>query len=383
MNLTENERLAWWRLSRTENIGPITFFRLIERYGTASSALDALPDMAKRGGRKTPFVAFDDNRAKQELSALSKIGARVIAACEDDYPASLREIDDAPPLLTVLGDVKILSRPAIGIVGARNASLSGRKMAQMIARDLGAAGYSVISGLARGIDTAAHEGSLPYGTVAVVAGGVDNIYPPENAPLYKEILARGGAIVSEHPAGLEPIAAHFPRRNRIISGLTSGTLVVEATLKSGSLITARFAGEQGRDVFAVPGSPLDPRAAGPNQLIRDGAVLIENAAQIMSHVTLFKSGKNLAESNGNAFAADPAPVDQVTREQIRQTIYDNLSPTPVLVDEVVRACHLSTHMVQTVLLEMELAGHVQRLPGNRIALIFKEENIERQRPGYS
>lgn len=377
--LSEAERLNWWRLSRTENIGPITFFRLLERYGSAGKALEALPDLARQGGRKTPFVAFDRARAEQEIEALTKLGAAIIAACEPGYSSMLYEIDDAPPLLTVRGNIDLLKRPCVGMVGARNASLSGRKMAIMMARDLGRAGYAVASGLARGIDSAAHEGAITSGTIAVVAGGVDNIYPPENAGLYAQILDQGGAIVSEQPAGLEPMAAHFPRRNRIIAGLSQGVVVVEATLKSGSLITARMAADQGRDVLAVPGSPLDPRAAGPNALIRDGAILVENAEHIISVLGAHGPRQKLSESAHSSYTSDLVLVAENEVAAARVYICEILSPTPVLVDELVRACQWSSAVVQTALLQLELAGHIERRPGNRIALIFKEENSEWQR----
>jgi DNA processing protein len=380
--LTDQERLNWWRLSRTENIGPITFFRLINRYGSATKALEGLPELARRGGRKNPLVAYPLASAEKEIAALDKIGARVIAACEPDYPELLAAIDDAPPLITVLGHSVTWSKPCIGMVGARNASLPGRKMADMLARDLGAASYTVVSGLARGIDTAAHEGSIKTGTVAVVAGGVDNIYPPENAKLYERIKNEG-AIISEHPAGLEPKAMHFPRRNRIISGMSQGIVVVEATLQSGSLITARQAAEQGRDVFAVPGSPLDPRAGGPNALIRDGAVLVEQASHITGHLTLFRGPKNLMESTHDHFSFAPQEFDETTLDQARSDILAALSPTPVPVDELVRACQVSVGIMQTVLLELELAGRIERLPGNRVSLCDEGIYIsEQQRSGH-
>lgn len=376
--LDTTERLAWWRLSRTDGVGPITFFKLIERYGTAQKAIDMLPELARRGGRKTPLVAFSASDTEKEIAALQKIGARLIAACEADYPELLRLVDDAPPVIMVLGHPSVWTRPCVGMVGARNASLPGRKMAHMLARDLGAGGYTVVSGLARGIDTAAHEGSLSTGTVAVVAGGVDVIYPPENEKLYRQIAA-SGAIISEHPVGLEPKAPFFPRRNRIISGLCAGTVVVEATLNSGSLITARFASEQGRDVFAVPGSPLDPRALGPNSLIRDGAVLVERAEHITGHLTLFRRPQGVADRANDSYIGLASEPDEKTLASARAALLEILSYTPVTIDEVVRMGGFNVQMVQTLLLELELAGRAERLPGNRIVLIDKDFLSERER----
>ncbi len=263
LTLNDSEKLDWLRLSRSENIGPITFFQLIRRFGAAAAALDAVPDLARRGGRKRPIKLCDPATAEAEAAAIEKAGARLVAACEPEYPKALAAIADPPPALTVLGRPEMLASqdPTVGIVGARNASGAGRRIAQGIATDLGTRGIIVASGLARGIDTAAHNGALKTGTVAVVAGGVDVYYPPENEDLQNAIAAEG-AVISEQPMGTEPQARHFPRRNRMISGLSLGVLIVEAASRSGSLITARTALEQGREVFAVPGSHLDPRAQG-------------------------------------------------------------------------------------------------------------------------
>ena len=265
--LPDNERLDRLRLIRSENVGPITFRSLLRRFGSARAAIEALPDLARRGGRSAPLRVCPFPQAEQELSAADRIGARLMTADDADYPEALAAIYDAPPLLYVLGDIALLRRQAVAIVGARNASANGRRLAQDIARDLGTAGFVVVSGLARGIDHAAHRGSLDSGTIAVVAGGIDIAYPPDNEELQREI-GRRGAIVAEMPPGTVPQAKHFPRRNRLISGLSLGVLVVEAALQSGSLITARMALEQGREVLAVPGSPLDPRCHGTNNLRR-------------------------------------------------------------------------------------------------------------------
>lgn len=364
-----NEKMSWLRLSRTENIGPVTFYRLIEAYGSASKAIDALPDLAKRGGRAKPLIAAPLTQVEREYQAIKKFGGDIICAAETDYPVSLAAIDDAPPVVTYTGNIALLKKSCVGIVGSRNASLNGRKFTEKLAHELGIAGATVISGLARGIDTAAHAGSLDTGTVAVLGGGLDIIYPPENKDLYAQIRERG-LIIAESPFGQQPFAQSFPRRNRIISGLSQGVVIVEATFKSGSLITARMAGEQGRDVFAVPGHPLDPRAEGPNALIRDGAVLIRNAGDILESLSTFQSG-SLQDSASQKYEPLNAPpvIDDQTLDRVRDEVLSCLSHTPISVDEIIRSAGLPAAAVQIVVLEMELAGRVQRLPGQRISLI--------------
>lgn len=365
--LDDAEKIAWLRLIRTDNVGPITFYNLLQTFGTAVKAIENLPTLAKRGGRLKNLSIADAGAIIQEMEALEKRGGEFVFAADKFYPLSLAATEDAPPVLSVLGNKKILNLSTVGIVGARNASLNGRKFAEKIAGDLGKAGQMIASGLARGIDTSAHAGSLATGTIAVVAGGIDIIYPPENGKLYHAIIGEG-CIVAESPLGMEPLARHFPKRNRIISGLSSGVLVVEATLKSGSLITARMAAEQGRDVFAVPGHPFDPRASGPNKLIQDGAVLIQNADDILQNIGSFQTTKiALHEPPQSSWPAEQ--IDDQTSETIRDIILQNISMTPVTVDELVRNCHLTIPSVQMVLLELELAGRLQRLPGNRIVLI--------------
>ena len=268
------ERLARIRLARTSRIGPVTFHEMLGHYGSATAALDALPELARTARLDTR--AAPATSVQREAAALAERGGRFLVIGDDDYPASLAAIPDAPPVLSVIGDPALLARPAVAVVGARNASVNARRLAARFAAELGQAGQVITSGLARGVDAAAHEAALPTGTVAVLAGGVDVIYPPEHADLYREIAGRG-LILSEAPLGAVPQARHFPRRNRIVSGLSRGVLVVEAALQSGSLITARQAADQGREVFAVPGSPLDPRARGTNRLIRDGAHLVEES----------------------------------------------------------------------------------------------------------
>jgi DNA processing protein len=363
--LSDSERRDYLRLIRTEHVGPVTFFQLLERFGSAGAALDALPDLARRGGRakapRIPSVAM----AEDEIATAARLGARAIAWGEAEYPAMLAAISDAPPVLFVRGRAEMLAQRAVAVVGARNASANGVRFARQLAADLGVAGLVVVSGLARGIDTAAHQGALATGTVAVMAGGVDVVYPPENDRLYAEIVERGAAI-SEMPPGLEPQARHFPRRNRIVSGSAVGVVVVEASPKSGSLITARMAGEQGREVFAVPGSPLDPRARGTNDLIRHGATLTEGAADVLASLG------GLPAAIREPPAPDPelpAPIkfDEAGLLTARQCVTGKLGPTPVPVDEIVRQCQLAPAIVLTILLELELAGRLTRHPGNQVS----------------
>ena len=350
----------------------------MQRYGTAAKALDALPDLAARGGRGKTLTAPPLAAIEKEYETLRKFGAQLVCHGEDSYPAALKTIEDAPPVLTVLGDAALLNRPTVALVGARNASLNGRKFAEILARDLGKGdlaqpGQIIASGLARGIDTAAHQGALENGTIAVIAGGIDVIYPPENKTLYEQI-AEQGAIVAESPFGQEPFAQSFPRRNRIISGLSQGVVVVEASLRSGSLITARMAAEQGRDVFAVPGHPLDPRAAGTNSLIRDGAILVREAADVLNDLGRF-AANGLRDVDHYPYAPDLEPEigDDVSAHNLvdlsgdlSAAILDCLSTTPVHVDELIRACGGYTAAVSGNLLVLELAGQVRRLPGNRV-----------------
>lgn len=365
--LSPLERLDWLRLIRSENVGPVTFRHLLQRFGSAAAALAALPELARRGGRSQPLKVHPRAAAERELAELERLGGRLIAMIEPDYPEPLAALDDAPPVMAVFGQAQLLSRPAVAIVGARNASANGRLIAQRLARDIGAAGYVVVSGLARGIDGAAHEAALDTGTAAVVAGGVDVVYPSENEGLYRAIAERG-VVLAELPLGTVPQARHFPRRNRLISGLSYGVIVVEAALRSGSLITARFALEQGREVFAVPGSPLDPRSAGANGLIREGATLVESAADVLSALDALKPPL----SGGEEPKFTPGvPLDAAEREvaAARPLLLELLSPEPVAVDELLRACPFSPAAVQTALLELELAGRLARHPGNRVSLL--------------
>lgn len=361
------EDLACLRLARTEGIGPATFRRLIARHGSARAALDALPGHAARSGR--PLIPFPEAQAERELAALTMLGGRFLFLGSPLYPPLLALLEDAPPALAVLGNPALLSARQIGLVGARSASAAGRRMAEQLAGELAQAGLAITSGLARGIDAAAHEGTLAAkgATIAVVAGGLDEPYPPENAPLQARIIAEGGAVVAEAPLGTAPLARHFPRRNRIVAGLVLGVVVVEAAPKSGSLITARLALEAGREVFAVPGNPLDPRARGGNDLIRQGAHLTETAEDVLQFLPetprdlpLF-APRNTPETRAEAPPEAPFPPGEPSK------VLELIGPTPVAVDDLVRRCQLSAPSVQAILLDLELSGLVETLPGNRVA----------------
>lgn len=365
--LSDGERIAWLRLSRTQNVGPVTFANLIARFTTASDALRAVPHLAKRGGAPANLHIPSERDVQSEIAALAKLGGRFIAACEPDYPQGLAALDAPPPLLAVIGNAHLLTRDMVAIVGARNASALGRKFASRMAADLGAENLVIASGLARGIDAAAHEAALATGTCAVLAGGVDTIYPPENRALYERI-AREGVIVSEMPMGLAPLARHFPRRNRIISGLSRGVVIVEAAARSGSLITAKYAADQGREIFAVPGSPLDPRATGANRLIRDGATLTENAGDVLEGLQNIL-GHNFREPDTSPRSAAPLePPDEAEANRVREQMLELLGPSPVATDELIRLCGAAPAAVLFVILELELAGKLDRHPGNQVSL---------------
>ena len=368
--LSDAQRLAWLRLIRSENVGPVTFRTLLNHYGSAAKALEHIPELSRRGGSKRQIRVCSVVDAEREMVRARQIGAGFVALGEQDYPALLRRIDGPPPLLAVRGETDILNRRGMAIVGSRNASIAGVKMAERLARGLGEKDYVITSGLARGIDTAAHSAALKSGTIAVLAGGVDHIYPPENAPLVEAILQNGGAIVSEMPFGWAPHARDFPRRNRLISGLSLGVVIVEASNRSGALHTARFALEQNREVFAVPGSPLDPRAEGCNRLIRDGAVLVRNADDVIAELgpqqqDLFSPADRAEEPDGPSHALPQEPDDSA-----RARIVNALGVTPVSVDEVIRHTGLPAGMVQIVLLELELAGRLQRHAGQRVSRVM-------------
>ncbi len=367
--LNEGERLDWLQLIRTTNIGPITFHQLISKYGSAAEALAALPDLSTKAGRPRPLRAADRNAAEAELDAAFARDARVIAFCEDDYPAPLKAIADPPPLIFLRGHAELFEKPAIAIIGARNASGVGRKMARSLAAELGEAGIVVVSGLARGIDGAAHAAALSTGTVAVVAGGVDVIYPPEHDQLTEDI-ARDGAVISECPMGQRPTARDFPKRNRLISGLSRGVVVVEAAARSGTLITARFALEQGREVFAVPGSPLDPRCQGANRLIRDGATLVETAQDILDVLAEQQRGaredrRDLFDWTPDEAAGEPDPQAVAA---MRDEILGLLSHTPQHRDDLMRELQPAPGLFADALLELVLTGAAEEHSGGRFSL---------------
>lgn len=367
--LRGDERLDWLQLIRTPNIGPVTFHRLIGRYGAAAKAIDALPELSRKAGRRVPFKAASRDACERELKEAEKHGCRLIAACDEDYPTALKAIPDHPPLLFIRGHAALFEKPAIAIVGARNASGVGRKIARTLAGDLGAAGYVVTSGLARGIDGAAHEASLKTGAIAVVAGGVDVIYPPEHEEL-TERIAREGAVISERPMGAQPTARDFPKRNRLISGLSQGIIVVEAAARSGTLLTANFALEQGREVFAVPGSPLDPRCQGANRLIRDGAGLVETAQDVIDTLaaqsqSLSARGRNLFDWSEGLGEREPDPAALAS---LRRQLLEILSFTPLHRDELLREADAPAGLVADALLDLVLTGEAQEHDGGRFSL---------------
>ena len=366
--LNSAERLAWLRLIRSENIGPITFRKLLTHFGDAEAALEAVPHMAQRGGLKKPLRLYPKAAAEREMEALAALGGRAIALIEPDYPEPLAAIADPPPVIMTIGHPHLLAAKTVAMVGARNASANGRRLARDLAAALGEADFVVASGMARGIDAAAHAGALQSGTIAVMAGGVDVVYPQENQELY-ELIGTQGLLLSEIAMGTTPQASHFPRRNRLISGLSLGVVVVEAAPRSGSLITARQAADQGREVFAVPGSPLDPRARGCNGLIRQGATLVESAADVIDALAGMLKAP-MREPPERDFGPGKRPeLPDSDLAACRAQLWDLLSPTPVPVDELIRECQLSPAVVQTVLLELELAGRIERHPGNRVALV--------------
>lgn len=357
MSLDPAERLARLRLARTDRIGPVAFAQLIGRYGSALSALDAMPDLVRKSGAAS--VPPPVETVERETAAGEAIGARLLVLGDPDYPEMLVALDPPPPILWTRGRVDLLNQPSVAIVGARIASAGGQRIARGLAQQLGQAGHVVVSGMARGIDAAAHEGALATGTVAVLGGGVNDIYPSEHADLYAR-LTEQGCVVSESSVGARAQARDFPRRNRIISGLSRGVVVVEAEVRSGSLITARLAAEQGRDVFAVPGSPLDPRARGPNELLRQGAILCEGIEDIDR---AFNTLSTLREPAADAIRFD-GDIDDAFLDRVAAL----LSPTPTLRDEIARALNAPVSQVAAALLELSLTGRADLLPGGLASL---------------
>ncbi len=363
------------RLIRSENVGVKTFHTLIKLYGSASRALEAIPELSIKGGRSKPIKLCSKQEATKEIEDCNKIKAQVVSYKDKTYPSMLKTIDDWPPIITCLGKLDILNTTKIAIVGARNASLNGCKFTYSMANELGARNITVTSGLARGIDTSAHQGSISTGTIAVVAGGIDHIYPPENEYLYRQI-AEQGVIVAELPFGTAPKGQHFPQRNRIISGLSSGVLIVEASFGSGSLITARYAIQQNREVFAVPGFPLDPRAQGTNSLIKQGAKLVDSVDDIMQELDTLRSielesNYNMAYENTGGFAnRQNISFDEQQVKEARKAISEKLSSMPVDIDELISVCSLPTPIMLVAILELELAGKIMRHPGNKVSLLY-------------
>jgi len=368
VRLSDEQRIDWLRLIRSQNVGPRTFRALINHFGGARAALEALPSLARRGGANATTRIFSRVDAEREIAAARKLGVVLIALGESGYPLPLQMIDDAPPLIGVRGHAPALIRPMVAIVGSRNASGAGMKFAQRIARELGEAGFAVVSGLARGIDAAAHNASLATGTIAVLAGGHDRVYPAEHAELLDAILPVGAAL-SEMAFAWEPRARDFPRRNRLISGLSLGVVIVEAAKRSGSLITARLALEQGREVFAVPGSPLDPRAEGTNGLIKQGATPVTETSDIVSVLQpIMKDNLPVREPERERQPAEGPFADTEPAPDERARIVSLLGPTPVLIDDLVRLSKSSPTVVRMVLLELEIAGRLERHGGGLVSL---------------
>ncbi len=365
VRLSDAERVDWLRLIRSENVGPVTFYDLLGRYGNAAAALEALPELAERGGRRKPLRICSDRDAKAEMATAHKRArAMLVAVGEPDFPARLGMIATPPPLIYMAGETGLAQHRIVAIVGSRNASAAGRKLTQDIARNLSETGVAVVSGLARGIDASAHEGALDGGTIAVLAGGIDIRYPPENEALH-DAIARQGLLIAECAPGFKPRGVDFPRRNRIVSGISSGVLVVEAAHRSGSMVTARHAGEQGRDVMAVPGHPLDPRAEGPNALIKDGAALVRNAEDVLDALTAAEMfGETPAPGGFSEPDATPYGLDDAARRQVTEA----LGPVPVTIDEIIRVTGLSVRAVTVVLTELDLAGRLEREGRHRVAL---------------
>jgi DNA processing protein len=358
--LDPEQRLACLRLIRSDNVGPVTFRELINHYGGAVQALDALPELAKRGGRTLRVCPQD--RAERELAAAERIGARIIFTIEPGYPALLAHVDAPPPAVYIKGDAGLLQRPAVAVVGSRQASAAGITLARRFGSDLGRRGLVIVSGLARGIDAAVHEASLSTGTIAVLAGGIDYIYPPENARL-QAAIAETGCLVTEMPPGFEPRAKDFPRRNRLVSGMAHGVVVIEAARRSGTLSTARMAGEQGREVFAVPGHPLDPRAEGTNHLLKSGATLVTSADDVLDALAPALAGSSLMMEPHAAFEdVPPAPLrpPPLIGTSDRDRVVVAMGPQPIPIDDLARATDLGARELRVILMELDLAGRIER-----------------------
>jgi DNA processing protein len=365
VNLSKETKLDWLRLIRSGHVGPRTFHALLNHYGGARAALEALPELARDGGAAGAPRIYSQEEAERELEASRAFGICLIATGEDGYPHRLAMIDDPPPLLAVRGNVSTLAMPVVAIVGARNASAAGLRFAERLAREIGEAGFAIVSGLARGIDAAAHRASLNSGTIAVLAGGHDQIYPAEHGELAEKILEQG-ALISEMPLGWQPRARDFPRRNRLISGMAAGTIVVEAAKRSGSLITARLALEQGREVFAAPGSPLDPRAEGTNELLKQGAMLVTQATDVIEALRPILDPPSHLPAKEKEAPSSPHPPPGAGD---RARIVDLLGPTPVPIDDLIRRTGCPPAIVRAVLLELDLAGRLGRHASGLVSLL--------------
>lgn len=370
--LSDQQRVDWLRLIRTENVGPAIFRKLLNRFGSATAALDALPGLSKNGGSKAPINTPTQDFIEDQIARTQSLGGRIVGAGEAAYPKQLKFIPASPPMITIKGGAALNWSRTVGIVGGRNASAAGHRMTRLVTTDLGDAGYTIVSGLARGIDAAAHQASLKTGTVAVLAGGLDSIYPAENIPLAQDIVENGGALLTEMPLGWEPRARDFPRRNRLVSGLSLGVVVVEAAKRSGSLITARLALEQNREVFAVPGSPLDPRAQGGNSLIQQGAMLVNDATDITGVLSDADPSRHMLFENEDEqffdFESVSARVDHTPAGDERAKVLEALSPTPISVEELVYMIGISAAKIQIILMELDLAGRLDWSEGQQVAL---------------
>ena len=371
--MTEQERIDWLRLAFSENVGPATFRKLLAIFGSPQNALENIENWAKQGGARRTIKIADEKFIQQQIKQAEKIGTTILLSCDTNYPQLLKQISDAPAVLFTLGNVHLMSKKCIAMVGTRAATLNGKNFATHLAKELAEQDYVIVSGMAKGIDRAAHTGALQNstktgGTIAVLGTAVDSVYPEENQDLYDEIKERG-CLISEFPFGTQLLPQNFPRRNRIISGLSEGVVVIEANLKSGSLITAKEALSQGREVFAVPGSPLDPRAAGPNALIQDGATLVtqtRDITDVLDNAKTFHLSDTITPSE---YQLDRIP-DQQDIDKARTIILENLSPEMIEIDDLIRATNLEARMVHIVLTQLELAGRIEHFTGNRIALIY-------------
>jgi DNA processing protein len=367
--MTDRQRVNWLRLWRSDNVGPVTFRQLINHFGSAEAAIEGLPKMAIRGGAARMPKVPDVSKIEDELAAVEKFGARIVGVGEPDFPRYLRLTPDCPPLICFKGNPAVFQLPGLSVVGARNASLAGIKFAGKLSGEIGAEGFSIVSGLARGIDTAAHRASLRTGTIAVMAGGLSHPYPPENLDLFHAIPENGGAVITEMPYGWEPRAKDFPRRNRIIAALGLGLLVVEAAQRSGSLISARLANELGRVVFAVPGSPLDPRCEGTNGLLKNGATLVTEARDLLDGLRPLSGIGHIQTQNLDEPQTEDMGENETNNDD-RRLIIEALGPTPVAIDEILAYTGISAAKVYFVLLELDIAGRLQRHSGGAVSLVF-------------